>query len=130
MSSLKMNVDTAEAPYHPDPTRGVDKLDFHCACLHIRMYYSHLPISPDNLLLSLCMFKCSIALRFGDVGYIGEISAMEGRAIIPVTAAVMKTEPYRVLERCRLISMSSISTSTLGDVLKGMRIRPNGASQG
>ena len=124
--SLRMEVDTADVPFEPDPTRGLDKVDFHCACLYIRIYYSHLPISPDNLLLSLCMSSYFWALELVDVEHTGEISGAEGRAVIPVIAAMMGSEPYRILERCRLISMSSISATVFGDVIKGMRPRRGG----
>jgi len=123
MVCLKMNVDTAEAPFEPDPGSGVDKMDFHCACLYTRMHYSDLPISPDDLLLSLCMSKYHCALELIDVGTRGPVSAIEGRAVVAVISGLMRSEPYRIIERCRLMSMSCLSATPLGPVLKGMKCR-------
>ena len=120
-----MNVDIAEAPFKPDPSRTLDKLEVHCACFYVRMCYSHLPISPDDLLMSLYKSNNFTALEFIDVEHSGDISAVEGRAVIPVIAAVMKSEPYR----CRLISMSSVSVTALGDVINGMRLRRDGRAK-
>lgn len=120
---VKMNVDTAEAPYQPDPARDLDKVDFHCACLYIRMCYQDLPISPDNLLLSLCLSKYHEALKYIDVDCGNSVSVLDGKAVISTIAAVLDTAEYRVIERCRLISMSSLTNTPLGEIIKGMKCR-------
>lgn len=124
MVCLKMNVDTAEAPFEPDPGSGADRLDFLCACVYTRMLYADLPISPDDLLLTLCMSKYHQAMQLIDVEVEEPVSAIEGRAVIAILAGIMRSEPYRIVERCRLISMSCISTTPVGVVIKGMRRRP------
>lgn len=121
MVCLKMNVDTAEAPFEPDPGNDADKMDFHCACLYMRMLYPDLPISPDNLLLTLCMSKYHRALELIDVDVDEPVSALEGRAVVAVIAGLMLCDPYRVIERCRLISMSCIQVTPIGVIIKGMR---------
>lgn len=124
--SLKMNVDTADAPFEPDPSHGLDKVNFHCACLYVMICYSHLSISSDNLLISLCISKYFQALEFVDGDYIENISAMEDRAVISIIAAVMKSEPYRVLERYRLIFISSLFAIIIDDIIKDIRLRRDG----
>lgn len=121
MVCLKMNVDTAEAPFEPDPSSDPDTVDFYCACLYIRMMYPVLPISTDNLLLTLCMSKYRIALELIDVDIEGPVSAIASRAVVAVISGLMLCEPYRIIERCRLISMSCLQVTPIGTVMKGMR---------
>jgi hypothetical protein len=123
MVCLKMNGCTANAPFEPVPGSGADRLDFLCTCVYRRMLHADLPISPDNLLLTLCMSKYHQAMHLVDVEVEEPVSAMEGRAVIAIIAGIMRSEPYRIIERCRLISMSCIATTPLGVIIKGTRRR-------
>lgn len=126
MVCLKMDVDTAEAPFEPDPGGAVDKADFLCACIYIRMCYSHIPMSPDSMLMTLCGSKYFEALKLVDVNAGPQVSAVDGRAAVAVISGLMNTGPHRIIERCRLISMSSISPTPVGHVIKGMKPKPRG----
>jgi hypothetical protein len=50
----KINVDAVQCVYEPDPNQSLYKTDFLCSCVYTRMKFSLLPITPDDLLVTLC----------------------------------------------------------------------------
>ena len=89
MLSLKVNIDPGKTPFKHGPRSGLDKVDFHCVYLYVRTCYSHLPVSPENLSMSLCMFEYFQALKFIDVEKTKDASVTEGRAVLPLIAVVI-----------------------------------------
>lgn len=117
---IRMDVDTANADYEPDPSDSLHKVDFLCTCVYIRSIYPDLPISPDNLLMTLCG-----SLYFDAKSLITEVTdrnvtAYEGVQVLHILAGLMKCTVDNVVGRCRLISMSCIVETCLGHALKGL----------
>ena len=52
MVCVKMDVDTVEAEFEPDPSDPVHMVDLLCACLCVGVKHSHVPTSSDTLLIT------------------------------------------------------------------------------
>lgn len=121
MVCIKMEVDTAEAEFEPDPSDPVHKMDFLCACLYIRMKYSHVPVSPYNLLMTLCGSLYFKALILVEEAPMGSVSLLEGREVLAVLSGLLHTTPARLIDRCRLISMSCVENTPMGFIIRGLK---------
>jgi hypothetical protein len=121
MVCVKMDVDTAEAPFEPDPSDPVDKVDFLCSCLYVRMKYDHIPISPDNLLLTLCGSMYFKALVLVTEAPVGTVTVLQGREVLAVLSGLLNTTPIRLTDRCRLISMSCVENTPMGFIVRGLK---------
>lgn len=121
MVCIKMDVDTADASFEPDPSNPVDKMDFLCACLYIRMLYSHLPVSPDTVLLTLCGSLYFKALTLVEEAPADRVTLMEAREVIACLCGLLDTTSEKLIGRCRLISMSCVEMTTMGYVIRGLR---------
>jgi hypothetical protein len=121
MVCVKMDVDTAEAPFEPDPSDPVDKVDFLCSCLYVRMKYDHIPISPDNLLLTLCGSMYFKALVLVTEAPVGTVTVLQGREVLAVLSGLLNTTPIRLTDRCRLISMSCVENTPMGFIIRGLK---------
>ena len=121
MICIKMDVDTAEAKFEPDPSRPLDKVDFLCACLYTRMKYDHVPISPDNLLITLCgslYFKSLLLVKEAPTQ---TVTLLEGREVLGLLSGLLSSTPKRLIDRCRLISMSCVEGTPMGYIIRGLR---------
>jgi hypothetical protein len=118
--AIKMDVDTADAPYEPDPGLIEHTVDLLCASLYVRMIYSHLPISPDNFLLTLCQESYFVACRYVTEESSRTVTIMEGKAVIAILSGILDCHPEKLVNRCRLISMSAIAHTSAGYLIKGL----------
>lgn len=121
MVCVKMDVDTAETRFEPDPNDSLHKMDFLCACLYTRMKYDHMPISPDNLLITLCgslYFKSLLLVREVPVG---TVNLLEGREVLALLSGLLSTTPKKLVDRCRLVSMSCVENTPMGFVMRGLK---------
>lgn len=118
---IKMDVDTADAPFEPDPSEPTHKMDFLCACLYIRMVHHHLPISPDDLLLTLCGSLYHTALTMVEECPNSQTDILDSRAVVARISGLLDTSPDILIGRCRLISITSVENTPLGYIIKGLR---------
>nr|POE79006.1 hypothetical protein CFP56_77504 [Quercus suber] len=118
---IRMSVDTAEAPYEPDPNSSAFKVDFLCACLYVRMRYPDMPISPGDLLISVCGTKYFTAIQYVEDTRGVAVSMAEGREVLAILSGIMDTTPERLVATCRLRSMACVEDTPLGYVLRGLR---------
>jgi hypothetical protein len=103
---LKINVDTVEALFEPNPSSNPNTIDFRCACLYIRMLYPLLPILPNNLLLILYILKYRITLELIDIDIDRLVSIIIGRVVVIVISSLILYRLYRIIEKYSLISIS------------------------
>lgn len=120
MFAVKMEVDTSQAEYESDPSLSHVKMDFLCACIYTRIKYSHLPITPEDLLITLCGNLYPRALKFVREERERAISILEGRAVLAILAGVLSCTTEKLIGRCRLISMSCIENTHMGYIIKGL----------
>lgn len=120
MVSIKMEVDTSNAPFEPDPNLSKDKVDFLCACTYVRMRHSHLPIVPEDLVITLCGTLYPVVMSYVREERFRPITILEGRAVISIIAGILGTTQQSIIDRCRLISMSCIDLTPMGYVIRGL----------
>lgn len=120
MVCVKMDVDTANAEFEPDPSVSRDKMDFLCMCAYIRMRYSHLPITPEDLIITLCGTLYPEVMLHIREERARPVELMEGRAVISIIAGILSSTPRSVIDRCRLISMSCIDQTPMGYIIRGL----------
>lgn len=119
---IKMDVDTAKVAYEADPTTDIDKVDFHCCCLYMRMKYNDLPISTDSLLLTICMSRYFVARRYVR-DCTNEVQDTEASSkVIPILAGIMGCDQQRIIDRCNLVSCTVVMHTSYGYVIKGMTV--------
>lgn len=121
MVCIKMDVDTAEAEFEPDPSNPLQKMDFLCACLYTRVKYNHMPVSPDNLLVTLCGSLYFKSLMLVQEVPVGSVSLLEGREVLALLSGLLSTTPKRLVDRCRLISMSCVENTPMGFIVRGLK---------
>lgn len=120
MVCIKMDVDTSNADFELDPSISRDKMDFLCACAYTRMKYSHLPITPEDLIITLAGTLYPKVMRYIREERSRPVEIVEGRAVISIIAGILSTSARSVVDRCKLISLLCIDYTPLGYVIKGL----------
>jgi hypothetical protein len=120
MVCIKMDVDTSNADFEPDPSMSRDKMDFLCACAYIRMKHSHLPITPEDLIITLAGTLYPTVMRHIREERSRPVEVIEGRAVISIIAGILSTDVRSVIDRCKLISMSCIDYTPMGYIIRGL----------
>lgn len=120
MVCIKMDVDTANADFEPDPSMSRDKMDFLCACAYMRMKHSHLPITPEDLIITLAGTLYPTIMKHIREERSRPVGIIEGRAVISIIAGILSTSTRSVVDRCRLISLSCIDYTPLGYIIRGL----------
>lgn len=121
MVLLKMSVDSSSAPYEPDPTGSFSGMDFLCAALYVRRVHKDMPITPSNVLLSLCQAQYFEACKLVEECSIGDVSFVDGREVLALLAGLLNTEVDKLVNRCKLISMSCVELTPFGYIISGLR---------
>lgn len=117
---LYMDVSAISIPKTKIPDGADDKLDFVCACLHTRLQYDHIPVSPRNVVLTLC------ALMYGDVMELIEettdaMTVLEYTEVLDVISYVTKVSRESVAYKAKLISASAVLQVDGKTYIKGLR---------
>ena len=83
-----------------DPSDPVNMVDLSCACLCVRVKHSRLPISSDNLLITLCgsvYFKTLLLVGEAPMGSV----TLQGREILVVLSELLYSTPdKRQMQAC------------------------------
>ena len=87
------------------------------------MSYDHLPISPENLIMTLCGNMYFEAMKLVEECPPAEVKLSESREAMAVLAALLQSTVSRLVERARLVSMSSVEDTPMGYIIKGIRRR-------
>jgi hypothetical protein len=90
----------------PDPNQSLYKSDFLCSCVHTRVRFSHLLITPDDLLVTLCG-----SLYFKYVRKRTSNHRNRGMHRIGSVVHCSGCEVSRVVDKCKLISMSCVDST-------------------
>lgn len=84
------------------------------------MRFAHLPITPDDLHITLCgslYFEVRKVVREERAR---PITYLEGTAVLSILASVLRTDTTNIVNRSRLISMSCVEKVGSGYLLKGL----------
>lgn len=120
---IYMDVDTSMAPPDPDPAAAEDKSDFLCACVHTRLRFKDLPISPLNFLLTITGSAYHTAIELiGEVDD-SEVSDLGGREVLATISGLLCSTIEKTEARCRLVSMSAVRKTTFGYVIRGLKLK-------
>lgn len=120
MVCVKMEVDTSNAEYEQDPSLSVDKMDFLCACAYTRIRHSHLPIVPEDIVITLAGTLYPSVMEHIREERERPITLIEGRTVIAIIAGILSSTPQSIVDRCKLISMSCMEFTPMGCVIKGL----------
>ena len=118
---MMMSVDTSAAEHVPDPMNPIARLNLLCNAVTVRLMYDHMPISPLNVMLTLCGSKYYDALSVIEESPSGVITPLEGRDALNIIAAICSTTSLDIENKARFISKSCVASTDLGLVIKGLR---------
>jgi hypothetical protein len=120
---ILMNVIALSIPKSaPIPEDSETRLDFLCACIHTRISYEYIPVSPMSLLLTLCASKMDNAIALIEETN-GPIDVFDGNFVLDCLSNIINCSKENVVIKAKLISPMCIFTSYGHTYIKGLRKR-------
>lgn len=121
-ASVFMNVNALTIPPGIIPEDSESRLDFSCAAVYIRMTYEHMPISPYDLLLSMCQSKIDTAMIYIEETS-SEIDVFDGLEVINILAAILNISSKFVIFKAKLVTQLSVMQCGKYTILRGLTPR-------
>lgn len=121
-ASVLMNVNALSIPTSIIPEDSTSRMDFSCAAIYIRMTYEHMPISPHDLLLSMCQSKIDDAVQY-ITETSSEINVFDGIEVINILAQILKISAKSVVFKATLITPLAVMRFKHYTILRGLTVR-------
>jgi hypothetical protein len=121
-ASILMNVNALSIPNSIIPEDSESRMDFSCAAIYIRMTYNHMPISPYDLLLTMCQSRIDDALVYIEEAT-GDINMFDGLEVINILSEILRITPSSVVFKAKLVT--PLATMQCGEytILRGLTLR-------
>ncbi len=115
-----MDVAASFIPKERMPNKPDDKLDFACACMHIRLKYDHMPVSPSNVILTLCSSKYEVVMEMlcETEEALTKVECEEVLSIVSYAIGVTRNE---VLFKAKLISVPAVFEMDGATYIRGIK---------
>lgn len=121
-ASILMNVNALSIPASVIPEDVESRSDFSCTAIYVRMTYEHMPISPKDLLLSMCQSKIDDAMKF-----IKEttdmIDVFDGLEVINILSKILNKSPISITFKAKLITPLAVMQCGKYTILRGLTVR-------
>lgn len=115
-----MGVAAVFIPKEKMPNKPDDKLDFACACMHIRLKYNHMPISPLNVVLTLCSSKYdTVTNMLCETS--GALTRVDCEAVLSILSHAIGITRNEVSFKAKLVSVSAVFEMDGTLYIKGLR---------
>lgn len=121
-ASVLMNVNALSIPSSIIPEDSLSRMDFSCAAIYIRMTYEHMPISPNDLLLSMCQSKIDDAVKYIKEAT-SDVSVFDGIEVINILSAILKKTPQSIIFKAKLITPLAVIKCGSHVILRGLTVR-------
>ena len=116
---VMMDVNTVEIPRAHAPESVDDLLDFICSCLHIKLKYSHMPVSPLNVALTMCGSRY-LEIRDMLRETPGPVPVHKAEEVIQLISIVSGIPLHNVGRKAKLISPLCVTTIDSSIYIKGL----------
>lgn len=120
--SVLMNVNAIDIPNDSIPEDLGSRLDFCCAAIYIRLQYEHMPISPLDLLLTLCQSKIDEVLEHVEESTL-EPNLIEAVQAVDIISVILEMSSRELLFKARLVSPMCVVTYNNYSFLRGLKSR-------
>lgn len=121
-ASVFMNVNALTIPPSIVPEDSESRLDFSCAAMYIRMTYEHMPISPYDLLLSMCQSKIDTAIEYIEET-LSDIAVPDGLEVINILSEILSIPPDSVVFKAKLVTPLCVMICGQYTILRGLTVR-------
>lgn len=119
--SIYMDVAALSIPKGRIPNNPDDKLDFVCAAIHTRLRYDHIPLSPPNLVLTMCANKYDLVMEM--VEETSEpLTTIDCEAVLSVLSYALGVTTKEVIFKARLVS--PLTTFEMGGAIYIRGLKP------
>lgn len=119
--SVYMGVAAMFIPIEKMPNNPDDKLDFACACIHTRLKYDYMPLSPRNVVLTLCSSKYEVVMGMIEETH-EELSKVDCEGVLSVISYAIRATPREVAFKAKLLSRSVVFDMDGVTYIRGLRL--------
>ncbi|CCU82736.1 hypothetical protein BGHDH14_bgh02902 [Blumeria hordei DH14] len=105
---VSMNSDALSFTERSMPQDLTSRLDFALRCIHTRLVYPHMPVSPLSVILTLTGSSSSKVLQYLKESNSEDITDTDGNIVLSIIAGAVGVECSVVGEMARKISLSAV----------------------
>lgn len=119
--AIRMSVDALSIPATILSEETDIRLDFVCACLHFRLKYDSMPVSPMTILTTLCASKMDTVLEYVCETFDG-INEHDGSGVLSVISSALGLTTKQVVQKVKLISPNALTIVNEHEYIKGLKL--------
>lgn len=123
LGSGSADQEATAAEEYAEPRSIVDYMDFACACIYTRLKFSHMPIAPMTLLLTITCSKFAEAETKITEAVDRPPTRVEATSVIHIISELISCTPRQVITKCTLVSKFSVGYDNGFAFIKGLRTK-------